>query len=93
MCPKCRGQAFQWELSSGRGVVYSFSVVHRRPRPDTPVPFVLGLIELEEGWYMLSQVVDCDPDAVGCGMPVAVRFERVSDGFTLPVFIPAGAAP
>nr|WP_083837295.1 OB-fold domain-containing protein [Gordonia effusa] len=61
-------------VSSGRGTVYSF-VVHHAPRvPGRQLPFVVALIELDEGVRMLGQLRDVDPASVKIGMPVEVEF-------------------
>lgn len=90
-CPECRSPEFEWTRCSGRGTVYSFTVVHR---PLTrwfkdKMPLVCAIVELEEGTRMMSDVVGVDPDAVTVGMPVRVEFEDVTDEITLPMFRPA----
>jgi uncharacterized OB-fold protein len=50
------------------------------------VPYVLALIDLEEGVRMMSNVVDCDPHAVEIGMAVEVTFEDITEEITLPKF-------
>ena len=88
ICTRCQADALDWVASSGRGVVYSYTVVHRPPRPAFAAPYVVAIVELEEGWHMLSNLVDVAPDAVHVGMPVAVRFRAMSDAITLPYFGP-----
>ena len=53
------------------------------------VPYVIAIVELEEGIRMLAHVVDVDPGGMRCGMRVRVRFRKVSDTLTVPVFEPA----
>jgi hypothetical protein len=79
----------EWLQASGRGRVFTFDIIRRQLHPAFPVPYVYGLIELEEGPLFGSNVVDCDPDSVYVGMPVEVVFEDVSDEFSLPKFRPA----
>ena len=69
---------------SGRGTVYTFSIVRRAP-PETAV---VAFITLEEGPTMLTNIVDCDPDSVRIGQPVTMRV-RERDGAPAPVFAPA----
>ncbi len=94
VCPSCGEDALGWVEASGRGTVYSFTVVHNNApsafAPDTP--FVIAVIRLEEGVQMLSNVVDYDPDELVCDMPVEVAFEKRTDEFTMPVFRPVGAS-
>jgi len=86
MCPACQHTELRWIDSSGRGVVYSFTVVHRPPDPAFDVPYVVAIVELDEGWFLLSNVIDCDPDTVTIGAAVAVVFEAMDDTITLPLF-------
>jgi uncharacterized OB-fold protein len=81
----------EWVKLSGKGEVYSFIIVHRRYHPAfaADIPYVVAIIEVEEGLRMLSNVIGCKPDAVRIGMPVEVSFEDVSPEFALPKFKPA----
>jgi uncharacterized OB-fold protein len=79
---------------SGRGTVHTFTVVHRAMDPRAfPAPYVLAVVELDEGPRMLTNVVNVEPDDVRIGMPVVVRFERVDDEITVYPFAPARFAP
>ena len=78
----------EWTEASGRGRVFTFDVVRRPTHPAFPVPYVYGLIELEEGPLFGSNVVDCNPDDVYVGMPVEVTYTDLADGLTLPQFRP-----
>ena len=91
-CTACQSRDLSWVESSGHGQVYAFSIVHRPPRPQFEAPYVVAIIELEEGWHMLSNVVNCATEDVFVGMPVAVTFEALSDEITLPYFQPAAGA-
>jgi uncharacterized OB-fold protein len=64
------------------------TTVHRAPVPGVETPYVVVVVELEEGWHMLSNVVGCAPEQVRIGMPVRVEFVDVSDDVSLPVFRP-----
>jgi hypothetical protein len=68
--------------------VWSFAVYRRSYHPAIPAPYVVALVELEEGPRLLSNVVGCAPEEVEVEMPVRVRFDDVG-GFTLPRFEPA----
>ena len=91
LCTRCQSDALDWTESSGRGVVYSYSVVHRPPRPAFEVPYVVAIVELEEGWHMLTNLVECRPEDVRVGLLVEVAFRRISDEITLPYFRPRAA--
>ncbi len=69
-------------------MVYSYSVVHRAPRPQFEVPYIVATIAMEEGWHMLSNVLDCAIEDVAVDLPVKVSFRRLSDEITLPYFVP-----
>jgi uncharacterized OB-fold protein len=71
--------------------VHSFTVVRTAPHPDlsTSVPYVVALIELDEGPRMVSNVVDMSPDDVTIGQRVGVRFDEVAAGVVLPRFVAA----
>jgi uncharacterized OB-fold protein len=89
LCTHCQSEALEWVASSGRGVVYSHTVVHRPPRPAFEAPYVVAIVELEEGWHMLTNLVDVAPGDVQVGMPVEVAFRAMSDAITLPYFRPS----
>ena len=91
-CIKCRSAAVEMVEASGRGTVYSFTVIHRGPYDDIPTPYVVGLIRLEEGPTLLSNVVGCDPASLKCDMAVEVSYQPLKDEIVLPVFGPAQAA-
>ena len=88
VCTSCMGDGLEWVESTGRGTVYSFTRVHRPPRPAFEVPYAVAIVELEEGWYMLTNIVECPVDDVEVGMPVEVTFRRMSEEISLPLFRP-----
>lgn len=87
-CTRCFSPKLAWVPSSGRGTVYSFTIVHRPQQPAFTVPYVVAIVEMEEGWYTLTNIVGCDPEAVRIGLPVEVEFREMSDTITLPLFRP-----
>jgi len=74
--------------SSGKGTVFSYTIVARAPHPAfmQATPYAAVIVELEEGVRILSNVVDCPLEELRIGMPVCVDFERQDDSVTLPVF-------
>ncbi|HZU71322.1 MAG TPA: Zn-ribbon domain-containing OB-fold protein [Acidimicrobiales bacterium] len=89
-CPDCGSQDVSWVRASGRGTVYSFTIVRRGPGPyGAASPFVLAYVELEEGPRVMTNVVGCDPEAVEVGMPVEVVFHDTGEGTALFRFRPA----
>ena len=93
-CPRCWSADTAWKEATGRGTVYTFTVVHQNDLPpfNERVPYVVAIVELEEGVRMTSNVEGVAQDDVSCGMAVRVAFrEEQRDGETvaLPVFRPA----
>lgn len=71
---KCHSEDWQWATSSGKGTLYSATRVYKAPVPNFPVPYALAIVELDEGWNMLSNVVNTPPSEVSIGMRVKVVF-------------------
>ena len=90
-CPHCWSTAVEWEEASGRASLYTYSVVRRNDLPPWPerVPYVAAIVDLEEGPRMMTNVVDCDVDALHIGMPLVVTFREEPQHYTVPVFRPA----
>ncbi len=87
-CPHCLSTEWEWAESTGVGRVYSYTVCHRAPQPGFAVPYVLVIVDLDDGWSMLSNVVGCDPAIVRIGMRVQVTWLDLGDSLQLPVFEP-----
>ena len=90
-CPRCWSPAVVWEEASGRASLYTWSVVHRNDLPPfgDRVPYVAAVVDLEEGPRMLTNVVDCEFEALEVGMALEVGYQAISDEVTIPVFHPA----
>jgi hypothetical protein len=90
VCPFCLSDNLEWVQASGRGKIYSYSVVYSyQPKAFAEdVPYVIAVVELEEGVRMMSNIVDCDPETVRCDMDVAVVFDDITDEITLTKFKP-----
>ena len=90
-CPHCFSDKVEWVEASGKGTVYSYTVVTNNAPSAfiADMPFVIAIVKLEEGVQMLSNIIKCNPDDVVCDMPVEVTFEKLDDEFTLPKFRPA----
>ena len=91
VCRACMSDGVEWMQATGHGHVRSFTVIRRAVSEAyaAEVPYVIALIELDEGPTMMSNVVECDPDSVAVGMPVGVVFEQWTDEITIPKFRPA----
>ena len=87
-CPWCQSSDWDYQPSSGRGRVYSHTTVHRPPTPQFDAPYVLADVDVEEGWHLLTWIVDCDPEEVSIDMAVRVQFVAGADGNQLPAFAP-----
>ena len=89
-CPECFSSNVEWVEASGRGTVYTYTVVENNCPSAFVVdlPYVVAVVRLEEGVQLLSNIVGCDPYEVTCDMPVEVVFEKLDDEFTLPKFKP-----
>lgn len=89
-CPHCHSAALTWEKASGKGKVYTYTVVLSNSHSSflADIPFVIAIVKLDEGVQMLSNIVDCRPEDAACDMPVEVVFEKLNDEFTLPKFKP-----
>jgi len=88
VCSHCGSRTLTWEASTGRGTVYSWTIVWRPQTPAFSVPYVPIIVDLEEGWQMLSNLIGCAHDAVHVGQAVEVEFHTLADNVTLPYFRP-----
>ena len=91
-CTACGRTELIDEDSSGRGTVYTFTVARRpthRAFADAG-PYVIAIVELDEGPHITTNIVDCDPDQVTIGMPVELTFAEEVDGIAIPLFRPMG---
>lgn len=86
LCPFCMSERTEWRQASGRGRIYSFSVMRRAD----PV-YAIAYVTLEEGVTMLTNIVGADPDALSVGQEVEVAFGASANGQAIPLFRPAGA--
>lgn len=90
ICPYCLSSKLKWEKSAGKAKIYSFSTVYRAPYKgfQSKLPYTLAIIELDEGFFMFSEVVDCEPSQIEIGMRVGVVFQKINEKLTLPKFRP-----
>ncbi len=89
-CPFCFSEQITWVESTGKGRIYSFSVVQNNaPSAFIPdMPFIIAIVRLDEGVQMMTNIVGCDPSQAHCDMPVIVVFEKLNEEITLPKFKP-----
>ena len=91
VCHDCRSAQYEWSPVAGAGTVYSFTVV-TLPVADVlhdPVPFNVVLVEFDDapGVRLISNLVDAEPDELEVGMSVALHWQDLDTGVTLPRFV------
>lgn len=82
----------EWVEAAGTGKIYSFTIVRKTANAEFAVdtPYVLALVELDEGVRVSTRIVDTPFERLACDMPVKVVFNHVNDEVTLPYFTAAG---
>jgi len=84
ICPFCASDRMEWRQGSGRGTIYTFSVMRR-----VSEPYAIAHVTLAEGPTMLTNIVDCDFDKLFIGQTVTVVFKASENGQPVPMFSPA----
>ena len=87
ICPHCFSDDTAWVAAAGTGEIYTYSVSRR----GVPTPFALAYVTLDEGVTMMTNIVDCDLDALAIGMKVRAVFKTTVDGPPIPMFTPLPA--
>jgi len=91
-CPHCFSWDLDWIQCSGNGKLYSY-VINHRPAPgfEEEAPYVIAVVELDEGPRMLSNLIDIEPtpEAVQVDMPVEILFQDVNEELSMFKFRPA----
>ena len=85
VCPSCSSVDAEWQELSGRGVVYTYTVVHQQFVP-AELPYVVVVVELDEGVRIVSNIIDTSPQDVSIGAAVHVVWEDMGPGLVLPRF-------
>jgi uncharacterized OB-fold protein len=90
-CPRCLSSDIGWVKVSGKGRLHSFTIVRQPANPAfrDDVPHAYSVIQLDEGPRMISNMVECDLDALEVDMPVVAVFDAVTPEWTLVKFKPA----
>lgn len=90
-CVECLSSNLEWVKTAGNGKVYSYMTVYAFQPTEfaQDVPYVVAIVELDEGVRIMSNIVACHPDEVHCDMRVEAVFEKVTEEFTLVKFRPA----
>ncbi len=82
LCVKCLGRRLVWQESAKRGRIHSFTIVYRPPTPafKDDVPYVLALVDLEEGFRIMCNLIGCPPDKAAIDLAVRITFEARGEG-------------
>jgi uncharacterized OB-fold protein len=91
ICRACLGTDLAWERSAGLGTLYSWTVVHRPVTPAFEVPYAPAIVDLDEGYQMMTNLIGLPPDAITPALPVQVDFHETGAGLHLPYFRPRAA--
>ena len=83
ICPFCASDKVEWREASGKGTIYTFSVMRR-----VKEPYAIAHVTLAEGPTILTNIVNCDFDKLHIGQPVAVVFQETEGGPPVPMFKP-----
>jgi uncharacterized OB-fold protein len=83
-CIACGGGYLEWEVSSGRGTLYSWTVVWRPQHPSFQTPYAPAVVAMEEGWWLMTAVIGCRPEDLAEGLPVEIVFHPAGGGILLP---------
>jgi len=91
LCVAC-GATPEWSEASGRGTVYTYTVIRQMLVPPfkNDIPYVVAMVDLEEGVRLMGNVLSCPPDDVYIGMPVEVCFVALDDETAFPQWRPTG---
>jgi uncharacterized OB-fold protein len=91
MCPACWSEEVEWVRASGRGRVYTYSVVHMNDLPPfrNRLPYVVAMVDLEEGPRITANLDGVDTTAVEIGLLVTLRPRRLDERYSAPEFVPA----
>lgn len=88
LCPACHCMNAEWVKLSGQGTIFSYVVFRKAYHPayQDEIPYVVAIIQLDEGPRMESNIIDVDVNEIKIGMPVKLFFEDVTDEISLPKF-------
>ena len=89
-CMHCNSNALSWVEAGGRGVIYSYTIIHQNKSPEFihDTPYNVAIVQLEEGPRLMSNIVDIVPTELRVGLPVTVVFDQVTESISLPRFRP-----
>lgn len=80
VCGECHSREFEALKLSANGKVISFTVIRvAPPRFDLQTPYTVGIVEVDPGVRLMTQIVDCDPDEIEIGMPIKLEFRKIRE--------------
>ncbi len=90
ICSVCLSRRFRWERASGRGELYSWTVIHGPTLPafQAELPYVVGDVLLDEGLHFQSRIAGCRPEELRAGMKLEASFVAADEDVTLVQFRP-----
>jgi uncharacterized OB-fold protein len=88
ICPSCLSRDLVWLESAGAGSIYSWTIAHRPMTTSYTAPYAPIIVDLDEGYQMVSNLIGCSIDAVAVGLRVKVVFHAIGT-MALPYFRPA----
>ena len=90
-CPNCYSSDLDWTQVSGKGRLYTFTVVHQTAHPafQPEAPHIYAIVQLNEGPRMPSNLIGCDIEDARIDMAVEAVFDDASEDYTLVKFKPA----
>jgi uncharacterized OB-fold protein len=90
ICNKCHSESCTWTTISGRGTIYTYTIVHRAPTPayQKDAPYVIVHVVMQEGPRISGNLIGCPHDQVAIGMPVELTYEVATPELTLYKFRP-----
>lgn len=89
LCTACAGET-EWVAAAGRGTLHTFTVI-RQNRSEAfadLLPYAVGIVELEEGVRMMSNIIDCDVEQLHVDMDLEVVLIRAAEDVGLPFWRP-----
>jgi uncharacterized OB-fold protein len=89
-CMHCGADKLSWVTVSGRGVIYSYTIIHQNKSPEfvQDTPYNVAIIQLAEGPRMMSNNVGISPQDLRIDLPVKIVFDPVTDTISIPRFEP-----
>jgi len=93
LCSWCLSNEVEYKPASGLATVYAFTVSHRPLHEEfrADLPYIVALVDLEEGVRIMTWIKDCKEEDLKVGMKVEVFFEQINDEVTLHRFRPVSA--